>query len=103
MIGPHQMIGRGLGGGVGGIGGVLVGLAEGWIVGPQRAVNLIGRDMMKAVGAWGLAIEPDRLGRLEQDMGADDVGVDKLIRAMDRAIDMGFSGKMYQGINTFFP
>ena len=46
-IGPHQMIGTGLGGGVGRVGGVGRGFGEGRIVALQRAVDLIGRNMME--------------------------------------------------------
>jgi hypothetical protein len=47
------------------------------------------------------SIQPDGFGSLKQSMGAHDVGVYKGIRAVDRAVDVGFGCKVDYGIDLF--
>jgi len=42
------MVGCGLAGGVGAVGLLGVGFLEGWVIGLERAIDLIGRDMQEA-------------------------------------------------------
>ena len=102
MIGADQMVGRGLGRRVGRIGRVGRVLAEGGVVRPQRAIDLVGRDMMEAVGlSPGLtSAEPFPPRDLQQRVGADDVGVDEGVRAQDRAVDMAFCREVHDGADV---
>ncbi len=94
------MIRGGLGGSVGRIGGIWIVFAEGLSLGCQGAIDFIGGNMMKAVrhGCLG-TIEPHGFGGLEQNMGADYIGINERIRAVDGAINMRFGGKMDDGVN----
>ena len=51
----------------------------------------------KVVCPWA-ELSPMRQRRFEQDIGADDVGVDELGRAIDRAIDMAFGREMHDPV-----
>ena len=52
----------------------------------DRAVDLVGRDL--EVADAGVA------GRLEQDEGAEDVGLDELAGRLDRAVDVRLRGEV---------
>ena len=97
--GAGQMVGGGLGGrvGRGGIVGRL--LAEG-AVGPERAVDLVGGDVQEAEGLRALGRQAHPVGArgLEQAVGAQHVGADEGVRAVDRAIDMALGGEMHHRI-----
>jgi len=62
-----------------------VGFGESRVVGTQRAIHLIGRDVQKARGG---VIPPMPTGHLQEVEGAQYVGLDKRFRAGDRAIDV---------------
>src|SRR3546814_12725462 len=64
---------------------------KGGIGRPQSPVYLVGRDMVEAVGASAALVQPDGLCRLQQRVRAVDIGVDKRIGAVDRAVHMAFS------------
>ena len=55
--------------------------------------------MMEAVERHGLAVQPERLRRLQERMRADDIGADEIIGPQDRAIDMRFGGEVHQRID----
>ena len=99
VVGAHQMIRGGLARRVGRIRRVRARLMEWRIVGLERAVHLVGRHMMKAMAAHGLAVQPQALRRLEQRMRADDIGADEIIGPEDRAIDMRFGREVHQRID----
>ena len=48
VIGADQVVRSGLAGGVGAVRLVGVGFLEGWVLGRERAVDLIGGDMQEA-------------------------------------------------------
>ena len=41
---------------------------------------------------------PARARRLEEDEGAEDVGLDELARRLDRAVDVGLGGEVDEGV-----
>ena len=69
-------------------------------VGTERPVDFVGRDVQEteaianAVGCFAC--------RLQQVMGADDVGVDEFRGAADAAVDMAFGGQVHDrvGLNV---
>ena len=73
---------------------------EGRVVRSQGSVHLIGRYMVEAVRGDGLLVDPQRLRRFEQRMGADDVGADEVIGTQDRAIHVRLRGEMHQGVDA---
>lgn len=73
-----------------------IGFAENGIARRQGAIDLVGRDVQKAEGFALGCIEalPVIARACEQAEGADDVGRDEVIRAVDRPVDMGLGGKV---------
>lgn len=100
VVGPYQMIRGRLARRIGGVGGIGCLFGEGRVIGPQGSVDLVGGDMMEAVGQDGVPIQPGPLGHLQEDMGSDDVGLNKGVRPCDGAIDVGFGGKMNHGVDA---
>src|SRR3990172_9253940 len=84
-VGPHQMVGGRLGGGVGG--GRAIGLVfdGGRLQGGQSAVDLVGRDVMEThlLHREGAFADPEGARRLEQGEGPGDVCLDEGSRAED--------------------
>jgi len=70
----------------------------------QVAVHLVGREVVEAerFATFDRQRLPVGTGRFEQLIGADDVGLDKFCRAVDRAVDMGFGGQVHDGIRLEF-
>ena len=92
-----EMVGRGLRGRVRAVRRVRRRLAERRIVGPKRAVDLVGRDVEEAEALARLALgraRPVLARALEQPERADDVGLDERRRAVDRAVDVGLGGEV---------
>ncbi len=90
VVGAHQVVRARLRGRVGRVGGVGRRLRE-EPLGAERAVDLVGRDVEEAER---LAQRFGRLGEVrprafEQLEGADDVGLEKGPRTVDRAVDVG--------------
>jgi hypothetical protein len=56
--------------------------------------------MVKAVRLRRTTRQPHFTRRLQQRVGADDIGFDKRIRAGNRAIHMALRGKVHHGIDT---
>ena len=100
LVGAHQVIAAGLGGGVGTVGLVGVGLGEGRVGFAERSVDLIGGDVEKAEAGLGLRGKGAVVGErfVEEAKGSDDVGEDELFGADDGAVDVAFGGKVYQRI-----
>ena len=57
LVGAHQVVARGLGGRVGRVGREGRLLGEGGILRPQRAVDLVGRDVQEPERALAVAAE----------------------------------------------
>ena len=87
--GPDEVIGRCLGSRVGGSRVVAGGLREG-VRGAQRAEDLVGGDVVKAKARAGLSRQGRPVGArlIEQDAGADHVGLHELEGAVDRPVDV---------------
>ena len=70
----------------------------------QVAVHLIGGDVVEAKGFAALGWQGLPIGtrRLEQLVSPNDVGLNELCRAVDRAVDMGFGGQVHDGIRLEF-
>ncbi|MNI01511.1 hypothetical protein D3C73_543600 [compost metagenome] len=66
----------------------------------ERAVNLVGRNMQKAkcLLLGRIKRQPILAGAFEHGERADDVGVDKVLGAGDRAVDMAFGGEMHDSV-----
>src|SRR5277367_2726155 len=67
--------------------------------GAQGAVDLVSRNMMKAMSGGELCVNPNGLGSLEQRVSANDVSADEIIRSQDRAIDVRLGGKVRQRVD----
>lgn len=99
------MVGSRLGRRIWAVGSVRRCLAEGGVVGAERSVNLIGGDVEKAErGAVG-TVERRPVGSrlLKQAECAVDIRADKIIGAMNGAVDVAFGGKMNDGSRLFAP
>src|ERR1019366_6365327 len=70
------------------------------IFGLERTVYLIGRNMVETMLRVCGAVDPERLGHLEQHMRTDDVGADEIIGPEDGTVDMRFCGEMHQRIDV---
>jgi hypothetical protein len=84
-----------------------------WIVGrffrkgaarTQATVDLVGGNLKKLKtvtrrSGEGVVI---RVGGLEQRIGADNIGIDKRARSLDRAVDVAFGGKVHDPVGRKF-
>src|SRR3954468_10879493 len=98
MIGANEKIGRGFARciwRVGRVGGVL---GEWRPVRGQRAVDFVGRNMMKAARASRPVLRPYFAGSFQELVGSAHVGVDEWIRTTNRAVDVRFSREVYDRI-----
>lgn len=89
----HEEVTRGLGGAVGA--GRLVGviwLEPTQLVQGEVAVDLVGRDVMVA--------DVVLARRLEETVGADDVGLDEGLGVLDAVVVVGFRGIVHDGVVT---
>lgn len=66
----------------------------------QITIYLISGDMVEAEGRPAHIIQtvPVSASRFQQHIGADDIGLDKVSRACDGAVNMALSGQMHHGI-----
>src|ERR1019366_4092888 len=104
-IGADQVIGSRLGRGVRAVGRVGSVLAEGRVVGAERSVDLIGRDMQEAE-RYALGLRKRRpVGArfFEQAEGAVNIGADEIVGAVDGAVDVALSGEVNDGAGLFAP
>ncbi len=86
--GPDQVVGPGLRGGVGRVRGVGRRLGE-QAVRPERAVDLVGRDVQEAEARRGRRLVAQvEARRLEQLVGAHEVRAHEAGRVVDRAVDV---------------
>ena len=93
VVGAHQVVAGGLAGRVGAVGLVAVGFGEGRVVLAQRAIDLVGGHMQKAEGRFGLVRQAAPVGAhgFQQAEGADDIGLDEVLGAVDGAVHMRLS------------
>ena len=87
MRGTDEQVGPRLAGGVGAVGGQGGRLGEGRVVGAERAVDLVGRDL-------DVPGRPRRPRGVEQALRAEDVGPQKGRGVVDRAIDVALGGEV---------
>ena len=99
VIGPHQVVRGSLAGRVGRVGGVGGGFLEGRVLRPKRTVDLVRGHVVKTVSVAAVPVQPDRLGGLEQGVGAQHVGVDEGVGPVDGAVHMGLGGKVDDGVH----
>jgi hypothetical protein len=97
VVSTDQVIGRRLAGRIGRAGRIRGGLEEQVVDAVQVAVHLIGGDMVetKRFALGGRQCLPVGAGGLEQAVGADNVGLDEIRRAIDGAIDVGLGRQMH--------
>ncbi|MCY1536252.1 hypothetical protein D9M68_717000 [compost metagenome] len=97
LPGAHQVIRTGLGGRVGRTGGVGRGFGEQIIRTLEVAIHLIGRNMVEAERRLGFIFQviPVTAGRLQQRIGANDIGLDEFGRPIDGAIHMRLGGQVH--------
>ena len=96
--GPDQMVGCRLGGRIRRARIVARLLGEISVV-CQRAINLVGRDMKEPeISCARTKFAPMRERGLEQDIGADDIGVDEFGGTVDRSVDMAFRRQMHDRV-----
>src|ERR1700733_13760481 len=105
IISAHEMVRRRLGCGVWAVGRIRRCLAEGGIIGVERSVDLIGRDVKKAEGCAirFRKLRPIGSGFLKQAKGAVDVGADEIIGTMNGAVYVAFGGEMNDRARLFAP
>ena len=98
MEGAHQVIGTGLGRGVGRIRRVLGLLCES-PRSPQAPVNLVRRNMeeTEALVVPRRQTLPPVQRALQQVQGADDIGLHESRRAVDRTVHMAFGREVDDG------
>ncbi|MNH38575.1 hypothetical protein D3C79_996350 [compost metagenome] len=99
MIRAHQVVTGSLASGVRAVWLVRVGFGERRGVGSQRAIHFVGRNVQKAQCTTRQLIQaaPVSAHGLQQVEGADHVGFNKGLRAVDRAVDVGLGGKVDDG------
>ncbi len=97
-----KVVGGSLAGGIGAVGPVLVALGEGGIARPQGAEDLVGRHVPESEGSLPFCREPgpERSHRLQEPERADDVRVDEVGRAVDRAVDVALGSEVDDGPDT---
>ena len=88
-----QQVGAGLAGGIGAVRCQRGRLAERRVVGPERAVDLVGGDL-------DVAADLRRPRRVEQALGADDVGVQERRGVVDRAVDVALGGEVHDRVEA---
>lgn len=96
VVSADQMVAGGLAGRIRAVRLVLVGFGERRIGFFQRAVNFVGRNVQQAKGLLlgRLQIVPVFADRFQQTKTADDIGLDKIFRTVNRAVDVGLGGKI---------
>ena len=99
VVGAYQMVAGGLAGAVGAVGLVGVPLGKGRRVRAEGAVDLVSGDVQEAEGGLFGLREAVVVGthRFQQVEGADDVGLDKVFRAVDGAVYVTFGGEVDDG------
>ena len=96
VVGAHQMIGGGLGRGVGAVRRVRGGFGESGVAGAERAVDLVGRDVQEAEPVLFRLRERRPVGArfLEQGERAHHVGLHEISGTVDRAVHVALRGEI---------
>ena len=96
------MVGRRLARGIGAVGPIGMVFGEWRVLGPKRAIDLIGRDVEETERRLFVGRQPLPIGprRLEQAERPHHIGIDEGGRAGDRAVDMAFGGKVHHGADV---
>ena len=70
----------------------------------QGSVNFVGRDVQEAKIArpFGRHLPPIAQRRLQQHIGAHQIGLDEIPRPVDRPVDMALGGQMHDGVRLEF-
>ena len=99
VVGAHEVVAGGLARRVRTVGFVAVGFGERRIHLGQRPIDFVGGDVQEAevVLRFGGEAVPVGADGFEEAEGADDVGLDKVFRAVDAAVDVRFGGKVDDG------
>ena len=97
VVGPHEMVGRGFGRRIGGVGIVAGFLCEERAVELQRTIYFVGRNMIEAF-PLPVAV-PLFLGCLQQGKRAHDIGAGEDERILDRTIDVAFGGQVDHSVD----
>ncbi len=102
------MVTGGLGGGIGAAGGVRssFGKERQWLIGShfirmgQVTIYLVSGDMVEAEGRLAYLVQtvPVSASRFQQHIGANDIGLDKVSRPCDGAVNMALGGQMHHSI-----
>ena len=97
VVCTHQMVACSLACAVGAVWLVAMPFGKRRSRGFQRAIHLVGRHMQQAESRLlGNPQSPEiRTHRLQQMEGADDIGLDEILRAMDRTIHMALCRKVH--------
>ncbi len=93
------MVGRGFRGRIGRIRAVGRRLGEEAFF-AKRAEHLVGRNVMEAERVLPRRRQgaPEAERRLQQRVGADDIGLNEFARPVDRAVDVAFGGQMHDDV-----
>ena len=96
VVGAHDVVAGGLGGGIGAVGREGRGLFEGGVRLGEGAVDLVGGDVQEAEGVAGAAFEaaPVAQGLVDDAQGADDVRLEKGFGGVDGTVDVGLGGEV---------
>ena len=96
--GAHQVVARGLRGGVGRVRRIRGRLGEESLR-AERAVHLVGGDVLEDERR---VLPPPAERGLEERRGAEDVGAHELPGAVDRAVDVALGGEVEDGVGPEF-
>ncbi len=106
--GAHQMVTGGLGGRIGAAGGIRGGFGKErqWLIGShfirmgQVTIYLVSGDMVEAEGRLAYLVQtvPVSASRFQQHIGANDIGLDKVSRACDGAINMALGSQVHHSV-----
>ena len=99
VIGAHQVITGRLAGRVGAVRFVLVGFGKGRGIFVERAIDFIRGYMQKTEFIFGRFFQLTVVStyRLQQTEGANDIGLDKVFRAVNAAVDVRLGSKIDDG------
>src|SRR3984957_13951829 len=102
MIGADQVVGSRLGGRVRAVGRVRRGLRKSRVLGAERAVDLVGRNVQKAKPGFFLLSQfrPIGSGFLKQAESAVHIGAHEIVWTMDGAVYLSLCREVHNGAGT---
>src|SRR5690606_31587708 len=97
LPGTHQVVGTGLGGRIRRAGRVRRGFGEQIVRSLQIAIYLVSGYMVETESRFGGRLQPVPVapGSLKQDIGADDIGLNKVRRPIDGSVHMGLGRQVH--------